>query len=128
MNSLIDDQLKELSTAFPGSTAVARPDGSRLIQIPNFPLPKGGWNAEKTTVYFVVVASYPVAKPDCFWTDPTLRLATGAPPQNSSINDAAGLGAHQLLWFSWHIANWNPSTDTLLTYARVIERRFHELR
>jgi len=127
MNSLFEEQLGKLRNLYPEATAELRPDGSRLIRIPKYPLPKPGWNADSTTIYFVVLASYPMARPDCFWTEPNLRLASGGPPQNTSVNNSAGT-IEQLLWFSWHPSTWNPNTDDLLTYVRVIDRRLQELK
>ncbi|SRR6266571_3745485 len=119
-------QMEELQRKYPGATAASRPDGSFLVQIPNYPLP-AGWNNTSTTVYFLAPVGYPHARPDCFWTDPELRLATGAMPLNASQNSNAGVG-RDLLWFSYHAASWDPNQDGLLSYARMIEMRLREPR
>jgi hypothetical protein len=62
-----------------------------------------GLSRQPTVVYFVTSPSYPMAQPDCFWTDPQLRLASGAMPQNTSVNNNHG-APENLLWFSWHTA------------------------
>lgn len=102
------------------------PDGTTLVTVPSIVLPTG-WNQPSTAVHFVVPIGYPLAKPDCFWADPALRLAGGGMPQNAGVNQLAGL-PNSALWFSWHVITWNPSSDSLLTYVRVIQRRFVERR
>lgn len=127
MNSVFDEHFVALRERYPNASFETRPDGSRLVRIPDYPLPQGGWNKAKTSVYFLALTSYPQAKPDCFWADQDLRLAGNVMPLNASENNAHG-GPHNLLWFSWHVATWNPNTDSLLTYLRVIDKRFKEFR
>lgn len=100
----------------------ARGDGTALITIPDITLPPG-WNARQTTVSFLAPVGYPMAKPDCFWASPDLRLANGAMPQSANLSPIPGDPAARL-WFSWHLSTWNPLNDTLLTYARVVQERF----
>lgn len=126
MRSIVDKQADELAGKYPGATLRLRPDTSYYVSIPNYPLP-AGWNKQTINVYFVVPAGYPTAKPDCFWTDRDLLLANGATPANASVNVAHG-EPEQLLWFSYHLSSWNPNTDNLLTYVRVIQKRLEELR
>jgi Prokaryotic E2 family E len=125
MKSLFDEHFEALRAAYSGTAYMQRADGSRLIKIPNYALRPRCWNSIETTVYFLAVPSYPLARPDCFWTDPQLKLASGGPPQNTSINNNHG-GPESLLWFSWHVAKWDPNHDTLLTYLKVIDRRLQE--
>lgn len=104
------------------------PNGTHVVVIPGFQLP-GGWNRETTTVYFVVPLGYPQARPDSFWTEPELRVAGGAMPQNATPG-----GNHQqglppgVLWFSWHPSGWNPNQDNLITYVKLIATRFQAQR
>lgn len=119
---VLDDQLAVLQKSFPGAT-VTKADGVlALVKVPEVPLPPG-WNRRTTTVYFVAPTGFPMAKPDCFWAQPDLRLFNEAMPQSSAFNVVPGLGAPHL-WFSWHLQTWNPLTDTLITYVRVIRDRF----
>ena len=117
------DRLKE---RFPTAKYTPRADGSFLVAIPDFALIEG-WNKATTTVYFVALPSYPYAKPDCFWTDPDLRLKNGGTPQSATVNNSHG-GPESLLWFSYHINAWNSNRDSLLTYLNVIRQRLNELR
>lgn len=118
---VLDVHLEQLQRVFPRATVRLVDGGASLVTVPDVVLPSG-WNQQTTTVYFHAPAGYPMAKPDCFWADATLRLAGGNMPQSSGMSVCNGMPG-QLTWFSWHV-NWNPVTDTLLTYVRVIQDRF----
>lgn len=120
----IEEQFEKLKAEYPAATLTSLPDGSYTVTIPGIALPTG-WNANQTTVRFVVPVGYPGSRPDCFWADAQLRLTSGAPPQNSGTNL---LPQHNgpLLWFSWHVQKWSPNSDTLLTYTNVIRNRFEK--
>ena len=124
--TIIEEQGAELAMKRPGATCVATPDGSCLVTVPNVLLP-AGWTPNTVTVRFIAPVGFPTAKPDCFWTDFNLRLDGGRMPQNSGPNPLPN-GPNPLLWFSWHLQKWDPNTDSLLTYLRVIENRFLELK
>ena len=99
------------------------PDGSRLISIPNVALPPG-WNRAMASVHVVVPQGYPFAQPDCFWTDPDLRLSSGALPQNSALTTPIPhMPSKAALWFSWHLQTWNATRDDLRTWLSVIRQR-----
>jgi hypothetical protein len=102
------------------------PDGSQLIIVPAYELPDG-WSKPSVDVKFIAPVGYPLARPDCFWTDADLRLKTGGVPMNTGATPLPfSPGTH--LWFSWHVAAWNPNNDSLLTYLYVIKRRLHDPR
>jgi hypothetical protein len=84
-----------------------------------------GWNKQQTRLWFVLPVAFPGAQPDCFFTEPDLRLANGAQPSNTGFQV---LDSQQLLWFSWHLGSWNPARDSADTYVRFIERRFADVR
>jgi len=102
------------------------PSGAVIIVLPDFPLP-GGWSQNRTEIRFVAPVGFPLAKPDCFWADPNLRLNGGAMPQSSNLTPIPET-TEPRLWFSWHTAQWNPNRDNLMTYLRVIEKRLQEIR
>jgi hypothetical protein len=117
----------QFSGCFPDATLVdGAADESLLVSIPAIRLPTG-WSQPFTPVWFLVPVGYPAAQPDCFWAAADLRLETGAPPSNAGAQQIPVVELHAL-WFSWHLANWNPATDTLSTYARFILRRFADAR
>jgi len=121
-----EQQFQELANLCPGATSAKAADGSYLITVPDVDLPEG-WNSKRTTIRFIAPVGYPASKPDCFWTDPNLRLSNGGNPQNTNQSPLAHW-PHPLLWFSWHAQRWSPNYDSLLTYFRLIKKRFLELR
>ena len=102
-------------------------DGSGiLITIPEVDLPSG-WNKSCTAIHFFAPQGYPYAKPDCFWADEDLRLASGAVPQNTSLTNSMPGLEKQAIWFSWHTDQWNASRDDLLTWIASINDRFNRV-
>jgi hypothetical protein len=122
----LEEQFQILRDELPAARLERLADGSHVIIIPGVPLPTG-WSKNSIELKFVAPVGYPFSRPDCFWTDADLRLASGAIPQNTGPTPIPHLGTPQL-WFSWHVGNWNPNSDNLLTYLHVIERRLHDLR
>ena len=120
----VEEQFQALRERFPAAQLERRGDGTALVTVPNFPLPPG-WSTPATTVCFVVPLGYPVARPDTFWADLDLRLASGGFPANTQMNTNYG-GPQPRLWFSFHPTTWHPSRDTLLTFARLIQHRLRE--
>jgi len=123
--TILEQQFQELVGKFPGARCDPIAGGSFVITAPNFLLPNG-WTLKVTTIRFIVPVGYPMGRPDCFWTDAQLRIEGNRVPQNTGDNPIPG-GPSPLLWFSWHVQSWNPNSDTLLTYLRVIEKRFRQL-
>lgn len=119
---VLEEQLAALRKLFPKASMENADGGAVLVIIPDVPLPPG-WNLTSTTVRFLAPAGYPMAKPDCFWADASLRLASGGNPQNGNLNQIPGR-ADLHMWFSWHLQSWNPVNDTLVTFLRAIQRRF----
>lgn len=113
-----------LAARYPTATVADRADHTAVVAVPDLPLGPG-WNQPATEVLFLVPTAYPAAQPDCFYTDPQLRLAAGQLPSNTALNELDG---RQLLWFSWHLVSWHPHRDNLVSYLRFIERRLHDVR
>jgi len=124
--NLFETQFAVLKEDFPQATWQAVGDGSCSVAIPDFVIP-AGWSVPAVTLRFIAPVGYPMSKPDCFWCDHGVKLATGGVPQNTGETPIPG-GPSPLLWFSWHTANWSPNADTLRTYVHVIKKRFLELR
>lgn len=120
----IATQLERLQERYPGASATPLPSGQFLIRVPNVPLPQG-WSQSTTEVIFIAPVGYPVAKPDCFWADASLRLAGGGMPQNTAVNKVPNASGTRM-WFSWHLQRWDPSKDDLVHYVRVIGQRFEQ--
>lgn len=122
----VQQQFELLRATMPNASLQPLSDGSHLITIAGYELPDG-WSKTTVTVKFIAPIGFPLARPDCFWTDPDLRLRTGNPPMNTG-NTALPYATTPHLWFSWHVASWNPNNDSLLTYVYVIKRRLHDPR
>jgi hypothetical protein len=125
----VQAEFSAVSLAYPDAQLITYPDGTYLVVLPAVALPPG-WCQESTHIRFVVPAGYPYASPDCFWADPGLRLQTGAMPQNAQVgNVAPGQPDPSTLWFSWHLSpgSWAPGVSDLMTFIRVIKKRFESL-
>jgi hypothetical protein len=83
-----------------------------------------GWNQQSATVQVVLPVAFPSAQPDCFYVEPSLRLADGSMPANSGIQ---ALDGQELLWFSWHLTTWSPACDTIHSYLRFVESRLRDV-
>jgi len=122
----LQEQFEILKNEYQEAVSQQLPSGACLIVIPNFKL-SNGWSHQSTTVKFLAPVGYPFAKPDCFWIEPTVRLKSGGMPQNCNISAIPEVNVNHL-WFSWHVAQWNPNRDNLLTFVRVIESRLKDPR
>jgi hypothetical protein len=101
--------------------SVVEGSGTR-VSLPSIALPPG-WSKASTAIHFFAPQGYPFAKPDCFWADEDLRLASGAVPHASNCTTPMpGLGK-PALWFSWHTEHWNASRDDLMTWIAAIAER-----
>jgi hypothetical protein len=126
MNPIVAEQLALLRKNYPEASATPLATGAHLITIPNVAIP-AGWDRQITTILFVAPPGYPAAQPDCFWVEPgQMRLANQGTPQGSNDSNPipAVVPLRQLTWFSWHVQSWNPNTDSLRTYLKVIVKRF----
>lgn len=119
--SVVERHVEELRALFPGTTGILNPDGTTLIHVPNVKLP-AHWGKKQTGIWFFAPVGYPMARPDCFWADADLALKSGAPLKNAH-QQIPPFGGEARLWFSWHVQHWNPHSDTLRTFMRVIRDR-----
>lgn len=119
--SIIDVQMEDLRRDYPEATADPRPDGTFLITVPNVPVPTG-WNHSHTTIQFLAPVGFPMARPDCFWTDEGLRLSNNVLPKNAGPQGPP-FGGPPKLWFSWHVSVWNGSRDSLKSYLGSVRNR-----
>jgi Prokaryotic E2 family E len=118
----LEIHVQRLVGRFPDVQVSEVPGAGTMVTLPALTVPLG-WNKQSTSVHFFAPVGYPFAKPDCFWADEDLRLASGALPQNANCeNPMPGLGK-RALWFSWHMEQWNASRDSLLTWLASINER-----
>ncbi|MBS1722980.1 MAG: hypothetical protein JSS66_08520 [Armatimonadetes bacterium] len=123
----VERQIEDLRKAYGEGVASRQlPSGALLLTLPDVSLPPG-WSKSRCAVKFIVPVGYPYSAPDCFWADRDLLLATGQVPQATNFQDIpeANEGG---IWFSWHVQGWNPNRSSLVSYAKVIENRFKEVR
>lgn len=125
--TLFEEQLEILRSQYPDVAVRHFPSGAILVILPKVLLAEG-WSKNSTAVSFLAPVGYPHAKPDCFWTDGDLKLASGAPPANTGPNPIPEINESGHLWFSWHTAQWNPNRDSLLTYVNVVKNRLRDVR
>lgn len=121
---LIASQVADVQRRYPGACVEQAADGQRVLLVPEVPA-GAGWNPPVATLRIVIPAGYPHVRPDCFYTDENLRLASGAEPANSSIQPVFG---GQYRWFSWHLSAWDEGNGSLDQYVRFCERRLREAR
>lgn len=121
---VLSNQLADLQRRHAGADLAAQAGGANLLIVPGVPL-GGGWSLSSTTVTVLIPAGFPHVKPDCFYADAALRLATGAEPAASNLQSVFG---RQYRWFSWHIATWDPMSGSLDQYMHVCESRLKEVR
>lgn len=118
----VELHLERLRSRVDSATMREIPGTGWVVRVPEVVLPQG-WSKPSTTVVFVAPQGYPFAKPDCFWTDPDLRLANGNLPQNAQMTNPIPGIPDSLLWFSWHVDPWNPNRDDFVTWFALIKQR-----
>lgn len=97
------------------------------VLIPDYPLPPGRFNKERTKLLFLIPSGYPNTGPDNFFVDADLKLRDGGKPPgfNAGSKSSSGLAPipGDWSWFSWHPVTWRPAAtieggDNLLTFLR----------
>jgi hypothetical protein len=133
---MFDEQLKRLAAQRahehgPPPTVEPLPNGGYLISVPEIDIGPG-WNKKIVTVIMLAPPGYPSAQPDCFWVEPSgLRLENGGTPQNTNDSNPipGDVRTDRLTtWFSWHLQSWNPNTDHLVTFFKVVMQRLKPAR
>lgn len=94
-------------------------DGWVFVVFDEYPVPDG-FNQKSTSLLVKVPPNYPLGGLDMFWTDPQVRLAGGSLPANTGVESYLG---RSWLRFSWHPHRWNPSSDSLASYLKFIDKR-----
>jgi hypothetical protein len=118
----LDVHWERLQGRFPQARLLQVNGSGALVTVPEIGLP-AGWNKTSSAIRFLAPQGYPFAKPDCFWADGDLRLASGAIPQASNASNPVPGDDTAGLWFSWHTDHWNASRDDLLTWLASIRER-----
>jgi len=99
------------------------------VLIPDYSLPSGRYNKEKSKLHFVIPPGYPNTGPDDFFVDGDLKLKDGGQPPglNTGPNSSSGTAplSGNWAWFSWHPKEWRPAAniedgDNLSAFLRSI--------
>lgn len=85
------------------------------LRLPN------GYSKAATEVLLKLPRAYPNGKPDMFWTDEDLKLASGEVPRRADVVEC--LLGKQWRRFSWHPGNWRPGNDDLRTFVSFVRAR-----
>jgi hypothetical protein len=109
-----------------------------ILHLPELQLPPG-WSKDKASIRFEVPVGFPFQAPRNFYSDLDLQVRSehGHGYHIPKTTNPAELNGQKLLRFFWKIARreysyvhslyWSPSSDTLMTYIRVIQSRFRQL-
>jgi hypothetical protein len=97
-------------------------DGSRfLVVFKGFELPDGRYSPAVTDLMVMADYQYPMSRLDMYWTDPAIRLITGAYPQGAeSLEDHGGRCWQR---WSWHYPSWDPGRHNLRSHLEVFHDR-----
>lgn len=90
------------------------------IVFKEYSIPGNIWDREKVDLLVITHPTYPNAKLDMFWVDPPITLKSGAQAKAVSPEKKCGRDWQR---FSWHVNNWNPAHDNLITYLNVVNDR-----
>lgn len=119
----IETQLQRLKERHPDATWEDKGHLGLFVTIPNFNLPPG-WSKSATQVKYLVPQGYPYAPPDCFWAESDVRVQGRPEMPHATQNNAMVPEMAGWVWFSWHLAQWNPNRDDLLSWMACIRDRF----
>lgn len=112
-----------------------------LLIVPSVLLPPGWYTDELCsepaticTVLTKIPKGFPAVRPNGFWIDiGRLRIAGGK--LATSTNNASDRNLisgyphwYDLTYFHWKLQDWNPNTDSLVTWLSVIKHRLNPAR
>ena len=99
------------------------------VLVPEYGVPDGRFNKQRTKLLFIIPPGYPTTGPDDFFVDGDLRLKDGRTAEgfNQGPNSSSGAApiAGEWGWFSWHPVSWRPAAtidggDNLMTFLRGV--------
>lgn len=122
----LETQLQRLKERYGDATWEDRGHLGQFVTIPSFSLPPG-WNKPVAQVKFLVPQGFPYSPPDCFWADSDLRVQGRLEMPHATQNNAMVPEMAGWVWFSWHLAQWNPNRDDLLSWVACIRDRFSRI-
>lgn len=95
-------------------------DNQICIIFKNYKILSDIWDRSQVDLLVIAHPTYPNVKIDMFWVDPPLSLKS-----NNSIEATQPDKQCGKTWqrFSWHVNEWNPAHDNIMTYLLVVEHR-----
>lgn len=103
-------------------TFEAKAEGSKKgVILKDFPLPHGKFEQDQADILILLPSGYPDARPDCFYTSPSLKLTqTKQLPKATRPNN---LVFNQQKWQFWsrHNSDWRPGIDGIRTMIKRVE-------
>lgn len=101
-------------------------DGGEIgIIFKDYKIPTHIWSREKVDLLITTHPTYPNAKLDMFWVDPPVTLKNnGSQPKATNMEPRCGRNWQR---FSWHVNQWNPAHDNLITYLNVVDDRLNKV-
>jgi E2/UBC family protein E len=122
MNDQLAHEIEELKRDGFALQLHQESNGWLFIVIESYLLPKG-YSQELTPLLIKVPPNYPLGGLDMFWMHPQLLLSNGSAPANTCIEQHLG---QSWLRFSWHPHKWSPSSDSIASYLKFIDRRLEQ--
>ena len=127
----IEDGLERIKTKYPQAHIEFNEPYEPILVVPGVRLGEG-WNKTICTILSIIPRGFPAVQPDRFWVDlPDLRLSNGDQPEyTNTLIDIYGHPQWNncTTWFAWILQGWNPNTDSLYTWLKVMERRLRPAR
>jgi hypothetical protein len=97
-------------------------DASRFfVVLKAFRLPDGKYVPAVTDLMIIADYQYPASRLDMYWTDPPVRLLSGAIPQTADQFEIYAERRWQR--WSWHYPVWDPSKHNVRTHIEVFRDR-----
>ena len=115
---LLEEHIKTLESD--GHKIEVKEGPEICIIFKDYSIPSNIWDCEKVDLLVITHPTYPNAKMDMFWVDPPITLKNGAMAKAVSPEKKCERDWQR---FSWHVNNWNPAHDNLITYLNVVNDR-----
>lgn len=118
------EQIDEVLAIYHGEARGSAAQGGEVV-LRDVALP-AGYSVAKADVLIKVPVAFPDARPDMFWVRPPLKLASGAEPQATSLEN---IGNESWQRYSWHLQpnGWHAGTSRLRDFVRAVLARLHRV-
>lgn len=118
----LDRDLEELRAEGLEPEVHKQPNEWVFLVFPAFTLP-AHFSKAVSRLLIKIPPNYRAAKPDMFWLDADVALKAGGMPAGACQESVLG---ESWVRFSWHLQNWMPDRDRLLTFINFIRARLRQ--